>query len=64
VRPGEVVAEPCTLPERPEPEVPRWFPRGDVELPRPSREGMTGLLVACGFVALIAALPSLITLLL
>jgi len=64
VRPGEVVAEPCTLPERPEPEVHRWFPRGDIELPRPSREGMAGLLVACGFVALIAALPSLITLLL
>jgi Na+/proline symporter len=64
VRPGERVAEPCTLPEQPEPEVPRWFPRGDIELPRPSREGMVGLLVACGFVAAIAALPSLITLVL
>ena len=37
---------------------------GRIELPRPSREGMVGLLVACGFVAAIAALPSLITLVL
>jgi hypothetical protein len=64
VRPGEVVAEPCTLPERPEPEVPRWFPRGDIALPRPTRAGITGFAVACGFVALIASLPRLLTALL
>jgi Na+/proline symporter len=64
VRPGEVVAEPCALPERPEPEVPRWFPRGDIELPRPSREGLVGFAVACGFVAVIAAVPYLVTALL
>lgn len=61
VRPGEHVAAPCSLPDDPEPEVPRWLPWGDIELPRPSRAGVTGFLVACGFVVAIALLPYLIT---
>lgn len=61
VRAGERVAAPCTLPDDPEPPVPRLFSRGDIELPKPSMQGVVGFVVACGFVALIAMLPYLLT---
>lgn len=47
VRPGEEVAEPCTLPENPLPPTTRkLLPIRDIEIPRPSREGMVGFLLA------------------
>lgn len=61
VRAGERVAAPCTLPDDPEPPVPRRFSRGDIGLPRPSTRDVVGFVVACGFVALIAMLPDLLT---
>ncbi len=54
VRLGEVIEAPCTLPENPLPaETRKLIPIRDIELPWPSRVGMTGFLIAWVFVGLI-----------
>ena len=57
VRLGEHVAAPCTLPENPAPQVAKLFDHPDFELPRPSRLGIAGFVVAWFFVALIVWIP-------
>ncbi len=47
VRPGEVVEAPCTLPENPlPPDTDKLFPVADLEIPRPTRVGLVGFIVA------------------
>lgn len=57
VRRGEIILTPCSLPENPEPPVPRLFGHPDIEIPRPSATGLGGFVLACGLVALIAGIP-------
>ncbi len=54
IRPGEHVEKPCTLPVDPLPaETRKLIPLRDIELPWPSRVGMTGFLIAWVCVGLI-----------
>jgi len=55
VRLGEVVSNPCTLPEDPQPPIPKWFNHPDIELPRPTRVDVVGFLISWCMVGLIIA---------
>ena len=47
VRPGEIVEQPCTLPEDPLPmETGKLIPAADLEIPMPSRMGLGGFILA------------------
>ncbi|HMJ07118.1 MAG TPA: hypothetical protein VK474_12730 [Chthoniobacterales bacterium] len=54
VSPGEVILEPCTLPEGavvPEPRL--WIAWGDLQIPQPGRRSTVGFLVCCAIVAIL-----------
>ena len=53
ITPGEVVSEPCTLPENPAPESQKLFPNSSIELPRPTFIGLGGFVAAWALVGLI-----------
>jgi Na+/proline symporter len=51
VTPDEVVDLPCTLPENPAERTPKMFNHPDIELPKPTKLGMIGFVVAWILVA-------------
>jgi Na+/proline symporter len=54
VRPGEEVAQPCTLPENPlPPETGKLIPLPGIEIPKPSRVGIVGFAIAWVVVGLL-----------
>ena len=56
VRPGEKIAEPCTLPDDPEEPVAKLIDHPDIEIPRPTRLDIFGFAAAWLCVAAIIAL--------
>jgi Na+/proline symporter len=55
IRPGEEIAQPCTLPEDPLPQNQKLFSHPDIELPKPTLVGLGGFAVAWVLVGLIIA---------